>query len=89
MRLHVVVRGRVQGVGFRWFVREAARRRNIAGWVRNLANGAVEVNAEGSAQDIDALRAELVRGPAGASVERVEEVDGGEDDMPMPFAINR
>ena len=49
MQLHVVVRGRVQGVGFRWFVREAARALGLAGWVRNRPDGSVEVAAEGDA----------------------------------------
>lgn len=45
--VHMTVRGRVQGVGFRFFVREQASRYRLKGWVRNLADGAVEVYAEG------------------------------------------
>jgi len=90
MRLRVVVRGRVQGVGFRWFVREAARRRNLAGWVRNLADGAVEVAAEGSGDDVQALRSELAVGPSGARVDAVDDVAGGEPtDLARPFSIIR
>ena len=90
MRLHVVVRGRVQGVGFRWFVREAARRRNLAGWVKNRRDGGVEVAAEGSERDIAALRADLARGPEGASVEAVDEVgDGDATELSRPFSIIR
>lgn len=90
MRLRVVIRGRVQGVGFRWFVREEARRRNLAGWVRNLADGAVEVAAEGSDAEVLALRSELARGPSGSRVDAVSDVDGGEPtELARPFAIIR
>jgi acylphosphatase len=92
MRLNVVVRGTVQGVGFRWFVREAARRRNLAGWVRNLADGGVEVAAEGADGDVAALRSELARGPAGASVDSVDDVDraaSAERELARPFSIIR
>ena len=90
MRLHVVVRGRVQGVGFRWFVREAARRRNLAGWVRNLQDGGVEIAAEGPEREVGAFRSDVARGPDGASVAMVDEVseaDSGE--LHRPFSIIR
>lgn len=89
MRLHVVVRGRVQGVGFRWFVREAARRRNLSGWVRNLDDGGVEVAAEGGEKEITWLRAELAEGPAGATVEALEEMAGSLGELTRPFGIIR
>ena len=90
MRLHVVVRGRVQGVGFRWFVREAARRRNLAGWVRNLQDGGVEVAEEGEEREIAALRSDLERGPEGARVAAVDEIDGAEPgELIRPFSIIR
>ena len=53
------MRGRVQGVGFRWFVREAARRLDVAGWVRNRPDGSVEVEAEGTEAAIQSLRGAL------------------------------
>ena len=74
--LHVVVRGQVQGVGFRWFVRERARGVGVRGWVRNLPDGAVEVAAEGEAGAIAALRQALARGPLGARVDEVVDVGG-------------
>jgi acylphosphatase len=90
MRLHVVVRGQVQGVGFRWFVREAARRRNLAGWVRNLQDGGVEVVAEGPDREIGALRSDLARGPEGASVATVDQVSGSDTgELHRPFSIIR
>jgi len=67
-----VIAGRVQGVGFRWFTHDAAAREGIHGWVRNLADGSVEVVAEGDVESIDRLEAALRRGPASARVERVE-----------------
>ncbi len=89
MRLHVVVRGRVQGVGFRWFVREAARRRDLAGWVKNLTDGGVEVFAEGPDSDIGRLRSELAKGPNGAAVESLEERAIHAEELAKPFAILR
>jgi len=89
MRLHVVVRGRVQGVGFRWFVREAARRRNLSGWVRNLEDGGVEVAAEGTENSIALLRSELGEGPAGAAVVTLEEIDSDPGELTRPFGIIR
>jgi acylphosphatase len=89
MQLHVVVRGRVQGVGFRWFVREAARRRNLSGWVRNLADGGVEVAAEGAAQDIEAFRSQLSKGPDGARVDALDEAGDVANDLTRAFGIIR
>jgi acylphosphatase len=70
--IHVFVRGRVQGVGFRWFVRERARELGLCGWVRNLEDGDVEVAALGSAEALERLRARLEAGPPGARVMTVE-----------------
>jgi acylphosphatase len=66
------VRGRVQGVGFRWTCSEDARRLGLCGWVRNLVNGDVEVWAEGSAAGLESLLQWLRRGPSGAWVESVQ-----------------
>lgn len=70
--LHVRVTGLVQGVGFRWFVREQARRLGLDGWVRNHADGSVEVLAQGDADQLDLLRRALERGPDGARVSSVD-----------------
>jgi acylphosphatase len=91
-RLHVRISGRVQGVGFRWFVREEARRLGLSGWVANLSDGEVEVAAGGEASSLDRLRRALQVGPAGAQVERVEDLPGGGADassLPYPFNIHR
>ena len=88
--LHVRVTGVVQGVGFRWFVRERARRLGLSGWVRNLRDGTVEVAAEGDAGQLELLRRELHRGPNGARVEALVEVPEAPD-QPLftPFGILR
>jgi acylphosphatase len=67
------VSGAVQGVGFRFFVERVASRLGIAGYVKNLFDGRVEVYAIGSAAQLDALKGELSRGPRMASVDQVTE----------------
>jgi acylphosphatase len=73
LRYEATVHGRVQGVGFRWFVRSAAARLKLVGWVANDPSGNVRVVAEGDRARIDELARILRRGPAGADVERVDE----------------
>jgi acylphosphatase len=70
-----IVKGTVQGVGFRYHAIRAARRLGITGTVRNLANGTVEAIAEGRPDDIRSFRAELERGPAGSRVTAVDEFE--------------
>ncbi|HEY8491055.1 MAG TPA: acylphosphatase [Dehalococcoidia bacterium] len=71
--LRAVVRGRVQGVGFRQFVEWQARRAGLVGWVRNLPDGAsVEVAAEGPRPALEDLLRALYQGPRLARVESVE-----------------
>jgi acylphosphatase len=68
-----MVRGRVQGVGFRWFVEREAHALGIAGWVRNNADGAVEVLALGSNEQLLDLKRKLQQGPRAARVDTVDE----------------
>ncbi len=68
-----VVRGRVQGVGFRWFVEREAHILGIAGWVRNNSDGSVEVLAQGTRDQLSGLRSRLREGPRAARVDAVEE----------------
>lgn len=89
MRLHVLVRGRVQGVGFRWFVRETARDLGLAGWVRNRPDGTVEVAAEGSAVTLERLRDELRKGPPGAAVTSLDDLEADDRVHDNPFGIVR
>jgi acylphosphatase len=68
-----LVRGRVQGVGFRWFVEREAHILQIAGWVRNNHDGSVEVLAMGTLEQLAGLRSRLQEGPRAARVDEVEE----------------
>jgi acylphosphatase len=74
VRLEATVRGRVQGVGFRYFVVRESRRLGLAGWVSNELDGSVRVVAEGGDVAIGALEKALHVGPPGAVVERVSGV---------------
>jgi acylphosphatase len=67
-----VVKGRVQGVGFRWYVEREARTLGLSGWVRNRADGTVEVLAAGSNQQLNSLYDRLKQGPRAARVDDVE-----------------
>jgi len=69
------VSGRVQGVGFRFFAEREAASLGVGGYVKNLFDGRVEVYAIGRAQQLNALRSALLRGPRTASVDRVDEQD--------------
>jgi acylphosphatase len=69
------VSGRVQGVGFRFFAERTASSLGVGGFVRNLFDGRVEVYAIGSAEQMDALKNALRRGPRMAGVDRVDEHD--------------
>jgi acylphosphatase len=67
----VVIGGRVQGVGFRWFTVEQARVEGVSGFVRNLPDGRVEAMVEGDAESVDRFERALRRGPRGARVDDV------------------
>jgi acylphosphatase len=73
MVLHFLIQGRVQGVGFRWFVQREAGLHDLRGWVSNTEEGEVEVVAAGSAEVLAELRAKLRQGPRGARVDRLVE----------------
>ena len=70
-----IVKGRVQGVGYRFFAIRAANRLGVVGRVRNLPDGTVEAVAEGTPDAVAEFRAELWRGPAYAEVTAVDEAD--------------
>lgn len=72
-----LISGHVQGVGFRYFVQEHARRLRLIGHAKNLGDGRVEVLAAGDEKSIDTLRGYLHQGPMGSSVRGVEESDAG------------
>jgi len=68
-----LVSGRVQGVGFRWFVEREAALIGVTGWVRNCDSGEVEVMATGTQEQHTTLRRRLKDGPRAARVDRVHE----------------
>ncbi|MBI5883427.1 MAG: acylphosphatase [Elusimicrobia bacterium] len=71
-RVRTVVHGLVQGVGFRWFVRDSAAGLRLSGWVRNRPDGSVEFEAEGPADALERLHAAVRSGHPYARVDRVE-----------------
>lgn len=71
-RAHLWVAGRVQGVGFRFFVRDVARRLGLVGFARNLRDGRVEIAVEGPRSRVEALIAAVRTGPRGAVVRAVD-----------------
>jgi acylphosphatase len=71
-RLHAVVWGDVQGVGFRWFLFGEGRRLGLSGWVRNNSDGTVELVAEGPRVDLEQLRITAETGPRHARVDHVK-----------------
>ena len=71
-RVRVIVRGRVQGVAFRYATADEARRAGVAGWVRNRPDGSVEAAFEGGRSAVDELLAFVRRGPRAARVDDVE-----------------
>jgi len=71
-RLHAVIRGDVQGVGFRYFVLRKAQQLGLRGWVRNNDDGTVELVAEGARQDLEQLKRAVGEGPRMARVDRVD-----------------
>ena len=69
--IHVLVSGRVQGVGFRYLVKQSAQTADVAGWVRNLRDGRVEAVLLGPPEAVRAVLDDIGRGPSGARVEEV------------------
>ena len=84
-----VVRGRVQGVGFRWFVLRQAEQLGIHGWAKNLDDGSVEVVADGTGEQLGKLETALRRGPSLARVDGVEKTDlSHRMDIPKTFDVS-
>jgi acylphosphatase len=86
---YYLVKGRVQGVGFRWFVHREAAALDLRGWVRNTESGHVEVVASGDEDTLKRLEAQLARGSRGSRVDRIErrDLDPSEADDLGPFQI--
>ena len=77
---HVTIRGRVQGVGYRYFVEREARSRDLEGWVRNRRDGSVEAVFSGPAEAVAAMIAACRRGPSSARVEALQD-EAADPDM--------
>ena len=88
-RIHLRITGRVQGVGFRWFVVSEGRRLGVAGWVRNNPDGSVELEAEGSSSELASLRTRVAKGPPAARVESVQEMVATTAELPTRFTTAR
>ena len=86
--LHLIITGRVQGVGFRWACCREARALGVAGWVRNGSDGSVEIQVEGSDDALNALLAWCREGPDRAHVQIVGVNPlAATGQLPSPFAI--
>jgi acylphosphatase len=88
--IHLEVRGRVQGVGFRWYVVEKAQELKLAGWVRNKHDGRVEIAAAGERDALASFEAAVKSGPRGARVEEIRELSPvSTETLRSPFEIVR
>ena len=87
-RIHVRVSGRVQGVGFRWFTHRAACARGLAGWVKNMPDGSVEMEVEGPPSTLQDFVDKVKKGPAAARVDDIEATEQeprGSDDFSIEY----
>src|SRR5688500_4687643 len=88
--LHLQVVGKVQGVGFRWFTRVAARKLQLSGWVTNRRDGTVEIAAAGRPEKLDEFRRLLQQGPEGAQVESLIDLSPiDSEELAFPFVIDK
>ena len=86
--LHLEIAGRVQGVGFRWFVRQMARRLGLSGWAGNTPRGTVEIVAKGEPDALSQLEAAVAQGPSGAIVKSVTELgEISDEEVPDGFDV--
>ncbi|NTW52113.1 MAG: acylphosphatase [Chlorobiaceae bacterium] len=86
-REHLIVSGKVQGVGFRKYIDRKARELNLSGWVRNRSDGTVEINVQGPERALDELRMSAIKGPERSKVVAVQKVQGDADRTLDGFAI--
>jgi acylphosphatase len=84
-----LIRGQVQGVGYRFFAQRAAARHQVLGHVRNCADGSVEVIAEGPATQVEEFKKDLVAGPQWSQVEQVEAISLEPTGQYASFRIER
>jgi acylphosphatase len=86
---HVTIKGRVQGVGYRYFVEHEARARGLEGWVRNRRDGSVEAVFSGPAEAVAAVIAACRRGPSSARVEALQDEAANPDMLKLREAGER
>jgi acylphosphatase len=86
---YYTVSGDVQGVGYRFFAQRVAARHQVVGYVRNLADGRVEVHAEGTPEAVEGFKHDLAAGPQFARVEQVEEISIEPNEHYTAFRIER
>ncbi|MCA1605318.1 MAG: acylphosphatase [Acidobacteria bacterium] len=84
-----LIRGEVQGVGYRFFAQRAAARHQVSGYVRNCADGNVEAMAEGSSTAVEEFKKDLVTGPQWSRVDQVEEISVEPTGQYSSFRIER
>lgn len=82
---HILIEGRVQGVGFRNWVEQQAANRSLTGWVRNRRTGAVEAVLSGNDAEVGAMIEACRRGPPAARVDSLYEISGAADDSSDTF----
>lgn len=88
--IHLRIAGKVQGVGFRWFVRQKALELGLSGWVRNTRSGDVELVARGDRAKLERLESAVSHGPQSAVVTSVHRESAASDaSYPTPFRIER
>lgn len=80
-QIHLLISGRVQGVGFRDFTQRTAEKLGILGWVRNLSNGKVELKAQGPDDKLREFTEKVSEGPSSSKVEKVESVRSDVEDL--------
>ena len=88
-RVHLLIRGRVQGVWFRESAREEAERLGVSGWIRNLPGGEVEAVAEGPSESVEAFVRWCHRGPRAAHVSSVDREDASPTGEFSSFDVRR
>ena len=81
--VHIIVTGRVQGVGFRYFTVRCANYLSLCGWVRNLPDGSVETAIQGQVEKIEEMIGLLKQGPGAANVSglEIEEIESGSEEL--------
>jgi acylphosphatase len=85
--VHLLIQGRVQGVGFRFFAQETAEALSVSGWVRNLPDGSVEVYGEGICEVLEDWVRRLRQGPPLARVDRIQTDWPSPQGVPQTFSI--